>query len=295
MTVVWHQHHTAGASSRPAIRGIASWFIIALFALSAIIGVGYYSYSGWKNPSASPWFARLPLPIAQLGIHVAWYSDVAKLAAGFAASEDRIEPTADDFSGALDLIMRRLVIAQLANTFDIRVTDEEVAAELVDDESLQAFLAQTGWDIDDYESLVLEPFVLSQKVEVALMGDSSYQGGAREAMQALQVKLDLGIAFEDVAQQYSEDTSAQSRGNLGYVLPSEVDEGFAPAFLLNVGDTSSVFETVDAFWIVRVEDIARETAGDRYLLRGIAVKKQSIGTIVDGRIDDHLLHIFVRQ
>lgn len=295
MTVVWHQHPAAGSSARPSIRSLSLWFALALAGLIIVFGIGYFVLSGWSNPSASGWYARVPLPVAQLRGRVAWYGEVVKLARGFAASDVRDLVTPEDLTAALDLAARRLLIARLASDYDLSVSDDELKAELEVDDELETFLVQANWSLDDYSELVLEPFILSQKVEDVLMADREYQGGALEEIVALRAKLDLGIAFEDVAQQYSQDSSAQSKGNLGYVLQSEVDVGFAPVFQLATNDVSEILETVDAFWIVRVEDSLEDVDGQRLLLRGIAVKKQGIGEIVDRLVEEHSLIFFVKK
>ena len=295
MTVVWHQHPAAAASARPPLRNLPFVFAFALLGLLLLGAVGYFYVAGWEHPSASHWYAKAPLPVAQLGARTAWYSDLSALANGFAASEGHQELTEDDFDHALDLVNRRLLIARLADEYDVEVTQDEVNVELVEDDALHEFLAEAKWDLDAYREYVLEPFVLSQRVEEQLMMDRKYQAGALEDIAALQAKLELGIAFEDVAQQYSEDSSAQAKGSLGYVLPSEVDAGLASAFALEIGGVSEVLEASDAFWIVRVEDIANEVDGDRYFLRGIAVKKQGIAEIVDQLIEEHDMVVFVRN
>lgn len=295
MTVVWHQHPAAAASTRPPLRNLPLFFSLAVLGLALLASVGYFYLSGWQSTAAARWYSRAPLPVAQLGARTAWYNDLVALARGFAASEDRQDLLESDFDRALELVTRRLLIARLADEYNVTVTDDEVNAELVEDESLTAFLGEAGWDLDQYREYVLEPFVLSQRVEGELMMDRDYQGSALDGIAALQAKLDLGIAFEDVAQQYSEDSSAQAKGSLGYVLPSEVDEGLASAFALEINEVSPVLEGADAFWIVRVEDIANEADGDRYFLRGIAIKKQGIAEIVDELINEHDMIVFVRN
>lgn len=281
MTVVWHHHAAAASSHKPPVKGIVFWFLIALVVLGIVSCLGFFSFSGWRHASAALWFARLPLPVARLHGRIGWYSDVAKLARGIAVSAEREEPIEQDYLDALDLVSRRLEIARLASKFDVDVSDDDVIAATTDDVDLQTFLAGAAWDMDDYRSLVIRPFVVSQKLDVALDADRSYQDASLASMAALQEKLALGIAFEDIAQQYSEDESAKTKGNLGYLLSSEVDPGLASVFALSTGETSDILEAAGAFWIIRVEDIVHEEDGDRYLLRGIAVNKQTVSAVVD--------------
>lgn len=294
MTVVWHHHATAAASSRPPVKAIVWWLVLAVAVLGILGCLGYFSFAGWRSPSASAWFAHVPLPVARSHGRLGWYSDVAKLARGFAASEEREALEPSDFTQALDVVSRRLHIARLARQFDVSASDQEIDAELVDDADLQAFLALARWSMDDYRELVLRPFVVSQKLETALDTDREYQQSALETIAGIEAKLALGIAFEDVAQQYSEDESAQAKGNLGYLLASEVDPGLAPVFTLAVGETSGVLEAASAFWIIRVEDVVREADGDRLLLRGIAVNKQTVGAVVDDLVSSDPPTLFVR-
>ncbi len=282
MTVVWHEHPAAAATTRPPIRGMALCVLASLMLLTLAGALVYFSWTGWRTPALGERLRAVPIPVARLGTEIAWYGDVYLLACGLAVERGRDAPIAEDYDDALALGVRRLFVARLARELDVDVTDAEIEAEFVEDDALLSFLASAGWDLGDYKRLLLAPFVVEQQTELALYEEDDYQEGVRDDLQSILDKLEIGIAFEDVAAQYSEDESALAKGSLGYVLLSEVDEGFAPAFALAVGETSGVLETADALWIVRLEDIARDAEnGDRYFLRGIAVKKRSLADVVD--------------
>jgi parvulin-like peptidyl-prolyl isomerase len=101
--------------------------------------------------------------------------------------------------------------------------------------------------------------------------------------------------FEDIAKEYSEDpVTAQSKGSFGYVLPEEVDAAFSPVFALPLNTVSEVITTLDAYWVLRIEDVLSDESGARSLLRGIAIKKASLADVLDAKVADISPALWVR-
>lgn len=78
---------------------------------------------------------------------------------------------------------------------------------------------------------------------------------ARETIEMILGRLQDGESFEELAQQYSEDGTAQRGGDLGFFGRGQmVGEFEQAAFNLDVGQTSGIVETQFGYHIVRVTD-----------------------------------------
>lgn len=292
MTVIRHYRHVGSPDEIRSSKGLVLSFFGAVVLFGLIFGVGGFYLSGWHSWWPASLRRATPLPVGTIEGDVLWYPTVAGLADGIAAANERVDATEDDYREALDLGLRRLRIEELADDLNVEVTTEEVDTEYVEDGELNVFLEQANWSVDDYKEWLLGPFVLSRETEVAVMAVDEYQVQAKSDLADVQEKLDRGIAFEDVAEQYSQDASAVSKGSLGYVLPGEVDPAFASVFELSIGEVSPVIGTSTAYWILKVEDVAAEDG--RYFLRGIAVQKDTLAEIVDRLMEKAEPRIFVR-
>ncbi len=79
---------------------------------------------------------------------------------------------------------------------------------------------------------------------------------ALEKIEMVEEKLKDGEVFEDLALQYSDDsTSAANGGDLGYISEGQMVEEFDKAlFALDVGEVSGIVETQYGFHIIKVYD-----------------------------------------
>ena len=85
--------------------------------------------------------------------------------------------------------------------------------------------------------------------------------GARQKLDAALAELDRGEAFPDVAQRYSDGPNADRGGQWDWLKPGEFADRQVDSalFELPVGEPSGVFQTSNAFVVVKVTD--REPAG----------------------------------
>lgn len=287
MTVVWHHEH--GIHERHVTEGrgkIVSWIAVALVVIAVIAGGAWFALKGWSSGKV-PVFAEriLWIPIGSADHHLLWYPDIARLAHGIAAADARSTVTETDYAQAVDAAVRRNALNDIAQELQVSVTDAQVKDAVTWTDDIRSFEALAGWRDDEYLANIERQFVLANVVNDAVLKSESQQAIAQNAMKDIQKKLAEGIAFQDVAREFSEDpATAQASGSFGYVLPSEVDEIFAPVFALPVGTISDVITTDDAYWIVRREENFVEDSGIvRALLRGIAVKKETLAKVLDAR------------
>ena len=80
-------------------------------------------------------------------------------------------------------------------------------------------------------------------------------------MEEVKKALDSGTSFEEVAKQYSEDTSASNGGSLGYVTSSTsfVPEFLEAALALNEGEMSDWVQTTYGYHLIKVDSTNIET------------------------------------
>lgn len=297
MTVIWHhEHHRHERHVAAGRGGVVRLLIISLFVLVFLLGGGWFYWSGWRSdvlPVALERVAYLPVGLA--GGHVLWYAPIARLAHGIAAADNRTEVTEADYGQAIDAVVRRNALDDLADEVHASVSKDMVENSVTWTDDLRAFDETAGWSDGEYLHYIAQGLALSRAVEEEVHKNDSYESSSQERMAAIQAKLALGIAFDDVAKEYSEDpVTAPAKGSFGYVLPSEVDSGFAPVFSLPVNTPSDVLSLSEAYWIVRTEDAVSDESGTRYLLRGIAVRKATLSEILDEKTKNITPWLIVR-
>lgn len=284
MTVVWHhEHHRHARNIAPGRGAIARLMVLAVVVIVFVCGGAWFYLGGWRS-GVLPRIveSRLYVPIGYDSGDIVWYPAIARLARGIAAADNRANVTELDYAQALDATVRRNALEKLAKELDVSVAEETVQESVTWTSDIRAFQALAGWSDDEYVNYVVRVFVLSTAVEQALLVSDAYRDASIARMEDIQAKITLGIAFADLAKEYSEDpVTAASRGSFGYVLPAEVDSAFAPVFQLPVNTVSEVITTLDAYWVLRTEDTLVDESGVRVLLRGIAVKKASLADVLD--------------
>ncbi len=297
MTVIWHHEHRVHERYvAPERSRVVSAIVLAVLVLSVALAGGWFFWKGWRSGVFPAVVERtLYVPIGYADGHVLWFPGVARLARGIAAADGRSAVSEADYAQALDALVRRNALEDLAKAERVTVSNTTVAAAVTWTDDIRAFESLAGWSDSEYVQSIERSFVLSNAVEDAILTDESLQAKAHERMADIQSKLALGILFEDVAKEYSEDpATAQIKGSFGYVLPSEVDAAFAPVFDLPRNTASEVLTGTDAYWILRVEDAVPDEHGTRYLLRGIAVKKATLASVLDDRTAEITSHLLVK-
>lgn len=78
---------------------------------------------------------------------------------------------------------------------------------------------------------------------------------ASKAIQSVKAQLDKGVDFAELAKRYSQDLSAASGGDLGYLSREKMDPKIADvAFTLALGKASGVIRTDQGFGLIKVAD-----------------------------------------
>lgn len=235
--------------------------VTALFSLLvalAVSVVGAYYYLHVHHGAGLTIAKVLPLPAVLVNGRVVWYVEVAETANAL-ESEAQLNH-AEAIERALLLEIREELMAQVAAELGVNVEADKLA--------------------------------FATALEAAVLASPEYQSGARARLERLQIKLDQGLPFYDLAVQYSEGASAAAGGDLGYVDPASLPEDLAStALTLSVGTISNIVATRASFWLAEAEDVIENDDGKSVWLRVIEVKKDLLGVI----IDDEYARANVRQ
>lgn len=298
MTVVWHHEHGIHERHTGPKKGsgrLLSCLASAIVIIIVVIGGGWFYAKGWKSGAIPPAMERiLVLPIGREDGHMLWFSDIARLAHGIAAADNRTIVTEADNVQAIQEMVQRNAEEDLARTLGVTVSDGDVQSALQWTSDIRAFQAKAGWSDSEYTQFIQRDFVLVNALNIAVLANEAQQEPVKKALSDIQDKLSRGIAFEDVAQQFSQDpATAQTAGSFGYVLPSEVDEAFTSVFSLPPF-TISPITTKDSFWLLRTEATVDDLSGHRILLRGIAVKKRTLAKILEEKTSTITPSLWVR-
>ncbi|PIU28274.1 MAG: hypothetical protein COT09_05410 [Candidatus Hydromicrobium americanum] len=137
-------------------------------------------------------------------------------------------------------------------TADVIVTDQEVK-QYYNNNKNTLFLVPVK--LKASHILVIFPWVKDNSEET--------EEGREEALgkiEMVQEKLKDGGDFEDLARQYSDDTtSAEKGGDLGFISKGQMVEEFDKAlFALDVGEVSGIVETEYGFHIIKATDRQEE-------------------------------------
>lgn len=136
------------------------------------------------------------------------------------------------------------------------MTTESVVVDYVvfDKQSLGQQVVVTEDEIlERYEEMQQESNA-NKEYRVAHIMLLSNEDESKQLLQEVQAKLDAGEAFENLAEQYSEDdTSKYAGGDLGFASESVYEPEFADAILaLEPGQVSEIVETRDGLHLIKL-------------------------------------------
>ena len=131
----------------------------------------------------------------------------------------------------------------------------------------EATVQVTSEEVEQFYRLNTERFIQNKKVKarqilivVDAMGGGEAEEKARKKAEDIKQKIDAGKDFAQLAQQFSQDAAAASKGgDLGYFEQGQMVKGFDEvAFSLKPGEVSPVVRTEKGFHIIKVEDVQEE-------------------------------------
>ncbi len=276
MSVVHYASPISADVPQPVSRRVV--WSVSIFC--AIVGVVctmliLFLYFGAHRGFASVLARIVPVPAAVVDGRVVWYSEVSERANAL----ERISgvPSGEAMHRALLLSERYAVVKNLSD--ELRVTPEPFHAG---ESSLPPL----------YQAVLRR----ESRLEAAVFLSERLQSASRSKIEAIQLKLQQGIGFADLATEYSEGDAAVFGGDIGYVNPSMLPEELqTTAKTLAAGETSSIVETPYGFWLAKAEDVIESEGEERLiLLRVIEIKKDLLGDVVDAELRRVRVREFLR-
>lgn len=229
------------------------------------------------------------------GSRIVWYREVVERANALEALSD--VPVNESMARALMLAERSAIVDALADELHPRTLPlAEGESEGERSADFAALTTIAGWTQRDAQRYAVDVYARDIAVEEAAFDDASLQAMARARMESIQLKLQQGIAFADLAAEYGEGDAVLTDGDIGYVDPESLPEELRTvAKTIAVDEVSSIVQTHRAFWIVKAEDVIENDDGTRSVwLRVIEVKKDVLGDIVDERMKTVRVREFLR-
>lgn len=276
---------------------IGGLITIVVIILGGIGTVAYGAYRlGWNGPVTRAVLTVVPLPVAVVNgarISFAEYlQDVDSLTIFYkspAAPQGQAPTTSVIQKSVLDRMIQNALLLQETEKKRIKVGSDDVETEF------QKLVTQSGgvpnvetqlkslynWTPAQFKEKVLRPFLLQQKLSVAITSDTSGDATLRARAQAVLDKLKAGAKFEDLAKQLSEDPSNASKGgDLGSFGKGVMVKEFEDvAFGLKAGETSGLVKTQFGYHIIRVDSI--DTKKGQISARHILLRAPDIDTYLE--------------
>lgn len=261
---------------------------LVIFCFSVFIA---FAVLHWRTGLGRTLSYVVPFPAVVVGSDIVWYSEVVELSGVLDQLSDN-STLSDPFDRVMTLVIRRRYIEELAKELNVTVDDSEIVTP---DKTLQEFMSASGWSDSDYSRHVARPLLLAQKTELALQTSEKYQIMARKKLDIVKKDLEIGISFADIANQYSDDSSAAYNGDIGYFFRVELPKGLESVFDSPLSQPTEIIEVSDGFVIAEVYDVV-ELEGERQevAIRVIKARKSTLAEVLDEYSKSHQAWYIVR-
>ena len=188
----------------------------------------------------------------------------------------------------------------IAKKRGITITEEEVKQDIkarVDAYGTGAEVESNlqklyGWGVKDFAEKVVTPALYQERLQ-AVYEQEEDQTVSREKIEAAERELAGGVSFSEVAQKYSEGSSSQGGGSLGWFqildLAPELQETVKTA---QVGKVTPVVESSLGFHIILVEETKTDGDTTLYRLSQIFVKKVAFSSWLTKEMQKLSIHVW---
>ncbi len=200
----------------------------------------------------------------------------------------------------LNKMIEDKVIEALARQNGVRITNEIVNQEVsrkLDEygnkQSVEENLANFyGWTIEDFKKKIVKADIYKKEMEKILESQDSSGDKLKSKMEDAKKELESGRDFSDVARDYSEGSTAQDGGELGWItkeqLIAKLDEA---VFGAKEGERSGIIESELGFHIVEVEKKKTEEDVEMVKVRQIFVRKKNLADWLEEKMGDIKIYI----
>lgn len=312
---------TTHSSAKEVVQGRATkkflGLIVGLVVVILLAGLGMFTLGVYRFGLQGRWvdtvLAAVPLPVATAnGGFISYHTyleDLATLRYYFAnnqaATSDGSTPPNDQ--EMKKIILNRLVydalLKRVVDENGITVSDQELADQLdsiakQSGESNIASLLQKlyGMTPDQFKKKILLPYLWFQKYDQKIASDASLNADVKTKADDLLAQVKKGDkTFEELAKQYSEDTTASVGGDLGFIQKGQMVQPFEDAaFALDVGGVSDLVKTEFGYHIIKlVEKTTDKEKGDQVRAAHILLRTKSADDLLQERLTSANVRIYL--
>ncbi|MDX9893044.1 MAG: peptidylprolyl isomerase [Patescibacteria group bacterium] len=259
-------------------------------------------YFKWSNPIISKITKIIPYPVAIVDYqplpYYEWQNQIATLTNFYQREKiknpDMAVPTILEIQRhIMERMIDRKIMDQISNSYQIEVTSQDIdqqTQKLIDEVGSSQGLEQQinelyGWNITEFQNEIIKPLLLKDKLSRVVATDDNLNQQAKKTIEAVITKLQAGVNFETVAQQYSEDITGVQGGDLGYFSIGQMTEEFEQAaFNLEPGEISPIIKTKFGYHVIKVEEKLMDDSGDVSQIRARHILIR--GKDLDGYINE---------
>lgn len=285
--------------------------VIVAIIFFVVLGVGIYRFN-WQNNFAF----KFPYPATSVNWHLLKYSnyinDLRTLDFYYNAeakvNSQVTKPSADQLKeSVLTRMIKDEFLAEKAKTFGITVTAADIDKEwqnIVTQAGSEATVTQTlkeiyNWDASQFKTKVIEPYILRSKMQQKISFDDTINAAAKKKAEEVLALVKAGkTSFEDLAKQYSEDTTTASQGgDLGFFAKGDMVKEFEDAVLkLKKGETSGIVQTVYGYHIIKLIAITPATKDkpEQFHAEHILFNAKTIDQWINQEMANVKVYVFVR-
>lgn len=175
----------------------------------------------------------------------------------------------------LNKMIEDMTIEILARREGIKINQELVnqnvsrkLKEYGNKEDIKEDLARLyNWNLEDFENRIVKPSMYKEELEKMAYEKSEHRRQeSKEKIEKAKQELDSGKEFSEIARSYSEGSTAQDGGELGWFKKEQLLPKLAKiAFSLNEGDTSYIIESELGYHLIKVDE--KKSEGDEELMK----------------------------
>lgn len=270
--------------------------LAALIIFLVVMGIGIYKYD-WDGNFTKRVYTAIPYPAAVVNMQMLTYNqwqnriEQYQQNKNFYLQEQEIDLGSLDLPDdetindkALDDLIKEKILSKLAKQNKINASEQEIDSaynELIlsrvknGEESAERALQDIyGMSVHEFKKQVVEDYLLRQKLEDKLNqeGDELDKLAKVKAQEVLDEVKQAEVSFDTLARMYSEDGSALTGGDMGYIQEGETTDLIdKAAFSLQPGEISDLLRSQQGYHIITVEDIKEEEGEKQVKVRYIFI------------------------
>jgi len=292
--------------------GIALILIIIAVVCVIIFGICLYKYN-WQGKVVDRIVNIIPYPAALIDFQNVRYADYLSTVAATNnyLNQPQNKEVAETLKGdeikktVLNDLVRETFIYKKAKQYNIVVSEKEIQDEfdkIVSQapgglEELEASLiANFQWSTEQFKQKAVKPYLYSLELQEKIAQDDQINSEAKKKAEDVLALVKKGEEdFESIAKKYSEDTSASSGGDIGYISKGEtVPEFEKVAFSLKENEVSDLVKTEYGYHIIKLIDkLESEDGSEKLHVKHVLIKTKDIDQWLVEELAKSKISVFV--